>query len=108
MQAELILNGHNKYISITNIYPHYINTGMFNGVNTKLKKWYLRILDPGFQDPNFVVNEIYNAILYKKRQITIPNYFGFVTRIGLCFGSHKFIDFIATNSNDVSGFIGRK
>jgi len=60
-----------KNINITTILPYYINTGMFDGVQSKIP----------ILEPEATALTIIKAIEKKKRLITIPGYIYRVTRI---------------------------
>jgi len=62
----------NKNVSITTIMPYYINTGMFDGVKSKIP-----ILEP--EAASFT---ILKAIEQKKKMVTLPGYIYRLTRLG--------------------------
>lgn len=74
-----------KNINVTTIMPYYINTGMFDGVKSKLP-----ILKP---EPTALT--IVNAIKYNKKMVTIPGYIYRVTRLGQAVMSINFFDWFA-------------
>ena len=61
----------NKNIKVTTIMPYYINTGMFDGVQSKIP----------ILDPEATALTIVKAIEKNKRMVTIPGYIYRLTRI---------------------------
>lgn len=59
-----------KNIKVTTIMPYYINTGMFEGVKSKIP----------ILDPEATTLTIINAILKNKKMVSIPGYIYSVTR----------------------------
>jgi all-trans-retinol dehydrogenase (NAD+) len=91
-----------KNIHITTIMPYYINTGMFDGVKSKLP----------VLEPEATALTIVKAIEQNKKMLTIPGYIYRVTRLGQAIMSVNFFDWFA---GDVLGiyktmehFTGRK
>ncbi len=91
-----------KNIHVTTIMPYYINTGMFNGVRSKIP-----ILDEEAASLTIV-----KAIEKNKKMVTIPGYIYRLTRIGQGLMPIKLFDWFA---GDVLGiyktmehFTGRK
>lgn len=60
-----------KDISVTTIMPYYINTGMFDGVRSKLIP---------IQDPDYAATKIFQAIERRKNYVTIPGFIYHLTR----------------------------
>ncbi|WP_166385523.1 SDR family oxidoreductase [Polaribacter sp. 11A2H] len=74
-----------KSIHVTTIMPYYINTGMFDGVQSKIP-----ILDPEAASLTII-----KAIENNKRMVTIPGYIYRLTRIGQGFMSLNMFDWFA-------------
>lgn len=74
-----------KNIHITTIMPYYINTGMFDGVQSKIP----------ILDPETTALSIIKAIAQKKRMVTIPGYMYRLTRLGQGFMSINVFDWFA-------------
>lgn len=92
----------NKNIKVTTIMPYYINTGMFEGVQSKLP----------ILEPEAAALTIIKAIEKNKKMVTIPGYIYRLTRIGQGIMSINVFDWFA---GDVMGiyktmafFSGRK
>ncbi len=92
----------NKNIKVTTIMPYYINTGMFDGVQSKLP----------ILEPEAAALTIIKAIEKNKKMVTIPGYIYRLTRIGQGIMSINAFDWFA---GDVMGiyktmafFTGRK
>lgn len=66
LEMELL----NKNINVTTIMPYYINTGMFDGVKSKIP----------ILDPEAAALTIINAIAKNKKMISIPGYIYRLTR----------------------------
>lgn len=91
-----------KSISVTTIMPYYINTGMFDGVKSKIP----------ILDPEAAALTIVKAIEKNKKMVTIPGYIYRFTRIGQALFSINMFDWF---TGDVMGiyktmehFVGRK
>lgn len=76
-----------KNINVTTIMPYYINTGMFDGVESKIK-----ILNPETASLTIV-----KAIEKNKKMLTIPGYIYRFTRLGQALMSTNFFDWFAGN-----------
>jgi all-trans-retinol dehydrogenase (NAD+) len=74
-----------KNIYITTIMPYYINTGMFDGVKSKIP----------ILEPEIAAFTIIKAMEHKKRMVTIPGYMYRLTRIGQGFMSINVFDWFA-------------
>lgn len=74
-----------KNISVTTIMPYYINTGMFDGVKSKIP----------IIKPEAAALTIVKAIEKKKRMVTIPGYLYRFTRLGQGFMSIDVFDWFA-------------
>jgi all-trans-retinol dehydrogenase (NAD+) len=61
-----------KNIYVTTIMPYYINTGMFDGVNSKIP----------ILEPEAAALTIIKSVEKKKRMVTIPGYIYRFTRLG--------------------------
>lgn len=75
----------NKNINVTTIMPYYINTGMFDGVKSKIP-----ILEP---EPTAL--EIVKAIESNKKMVTLPKYIYRFTRLGQSIMSINVFDWFA-------------
>lgn len=91
-----------KNVNVTTIMPYYINTGMFDGVQSKIP-----ILEPEAASLTIV-----RAIEQNKKMVTMPGYIYRVTRLGQAIMSVNVFDWFA---GDVLGiyktmefFTGRK
>jgi len=99
---RLELEQQQKNINVTTIMPYYINTGMFDGVKSKLP----------ILEPEAAALTIVKAIEKNKKMVTIPGYIYRVTRLAQALFPIDFFDWFA---NDVLGiyktmehFTGRK
>lgn len=91
-----------KNISVTTIMPYYINTGMFDGVTSKIP----------ILEPEATALAIVKAIESKKKMLTIPRYIYRLSRIGQAIMPINVFDWF---TGDVLGiyktmehFVGRK
>jgi len=64
LRVELMVNNYDGVFT-TQVCPYYINTGMFDGVKSKI----LPIMEP-----EFVADEITEGILLRKQEVTLPFY----------------------------------
>jgi short-subunit dehydrogenase len=91
-----------KKVNITTILPYYINTGMFDGVKSKI-----RILEP-----EATALAIIKAIEKNKKMISIPGYLYRFTRFGQAFMSINVFDWFAGSLlgiyKTMEHFTGRK
>ena len=74
-----------KKVGVTTIMPYYINTGMFDGVRSKLP----------ILKPEAAARKIIKAIERNKKLITIPGYMYRVTRLGQAIMPLRFFDWFA-------------
>jgi short-subunit dehydrogenase len=74
-----------KNIHVTTIMPYYINTGMFDGVQSKIP----------ILDPQITALAIVKAIEKKRRMVTIPGYIYRLTRLGQGLLSIRAFDWFA-------------
>lgn len=74
-----------KNINVTTIMPYYINTGMFDGVKSKIP----------ILEPEAAALTIIRAIEQNKRMVTIPGYMYRLTRLGQGFMSINVFDWFA-------------
>jgi short-subunit dehydrogenase len=74
-----------KNIHVTTIMPYYINTGMFDGVKSKIP----------ILDPEVAALTIIKAIEKNKRMLTIPGYIYRLTKLGQGFMSINVFDWFA-------------
>ena len=91
-----------KKVNVTTIMPYYINTGMFDGVKSKIP----------ILEPEAAALTIIKAIETNKKMVTIPGYIYRFTRLGQAIMSTNVFDWFA---GDVLGiyktmehFTGRK
>lgn len=91
-----------KNVNVTTIMPYYINTGMFDGVQSKIP----------ILEPEAAALTIIKAIEQNKKMVTIPGYIYRFTRLGQALMSINVFDWFA---GDVLGiyktmafFTGRK
>jgi short-subunit dehydrogenase len=91
-----------KKVNVTTIMPYYINTGMFDGVKSKIP----------ILEPEATALTIVKAIEKNKKLISIPRYIYRVTRLGQAIMSINMFDWFA---GDILGiyktmeqFTGRK
>ena len=75
----------NKKVQVTTILPYYINTGMFDGVQSKIP----------ILDPEAAALTIVQAIEKDKKMITIPGYIYRFTRLGQAILSIDVFDWFA-------------
>ena len=91
-----------KNVKITTILPYYINTGMFDGVQSKIK----------ILDPESAALTIVKAIEKNKIIITIPGYIYRVTKLGQAIFPIKLFDWFTGNVlgiyKTMEHFTGRK
>lgn len=92
----------NIAVDVTTIMPYYINTGMFDGVRSKLP----------ILDPEAAALTIVRAIEKNKRMLTIPGYIYRVTRLGQALMSINAFDWFTGSVlgiyKTMEHFIGRK
>ena len=77
----------NKRVNVTTIMPYYINTGMFDGVESKIP----------ILEPEATALTIVKAIEKNKKMITIPGYIYRFTRLGQAIMSVNLFDWFAGN-----------
>ena len=91
-----------KDVTITTIMPYYINTGMFDGVQSKLP----------ILKPEAAARTIVKAIEKNKKMVTIPGYLYRLTRIGQGILSLSVFDWFAGSVlgiyKTMEHFVGRK
>ena len=76
-----------KDVNVTTIMPYYINTGMFDGVKSKIP----------ILEPEAAALTIIKAIEKNKRMITIPGYIYRFTRLGQAIVSINIFDWLTGN-----------
>mmetsp|Transcript_90866 Transcript_90866/g.111219 ORF Transcript_90866/g.111219 Transcript_90866/m.111219 type:complete len:311 (+) Transcript_90866:46-978(+) len=113
LKRELKLLNKHKGIYFTGIFPHFISTGMFDGTKPEAKSLILRMIYPGWLKPERVCNEIYNAIIYKKRKVKIPKYFGDIISLmtflcDYCGLPHWINDYLVNQCGELSHIKGNK
>jgi short-subunit dehydrogenase len=74
-----------KNVQVTTIMPYYINTGMFDGVKSKIP----------ILEPEAAALAIVKAIENNKKMVTIPGYIYRLTRLGQAFLSIDIFDWVA-------------
>ncbi|PVX52439.1 short-subunit dehydrogenase [Balneicella halophila] len=91
-----------KNVKVTTIMPYYIDTGMFEGVRSKIP-----ILKP---EP--VAHKIIKAIEKDKKMVTIPGYIYNLTRLGQAILPTSLFDWVVNNVlgiyKTMEDFTGRK
>lgn len=91
-----------KNVNITTIMPYYINTGMFDGVQSRIP----------ILNPEAAASTIITAMERKKRMITLPGYLYRLTRIGQGLLPLKMYDWVAGNVlgiyKTMEHFVGHK
>ncbi|WP_313114485.1 SDR family oxidoreductase [Aequorivita sediminis] len=92
----------NKAIKVTTIMPYYINTGMFDGVQSKIP----------ILEPETAALTIVKAIEKDKKMVTIPGYIYRFTRLGQAVLSINAFDWFAGKVlgiyKTMEHFVGRK
>ncbi|GGW45364.1 short-chain dehydrogenase [Arenibacter certesii] len=92
----------NKNVNVTTVMPYYINTGMFDGVKSKIP----------ILEPEATALTIIKAIEKNKKMLTIPGYIYKVTRLGQAIMSIKIFDWFAGSVlgiyKTMEHFTGRK
>jgi short-subunit dehydrogenase len=92
----------NKKVGVTTIMPYYINTGMFDGVKSKIP----------ILEPEAAALTIVKAIEKNKKLVSIPGYIYRLTRFGQAVMSINAFDWFAGNVlgiyKTMEHFIGRK
>lgn len=91
-----------KNINVTTIMPYYINTGMFDGVKSKIP----------ILKPEAAALTIIKAIEKNKKMVTIPGYMYRFIKLGQAFMSINFFDWFAGSFlgiySTMEHFTGRK
>ena len=91
-----------KEIQVTTIMPYYINTGMFDGVQSKIP----------ILNPEIAALTIVNAIAKNKKMVTIPGYIYRVTRLAQAVLPLSVFDWFTGSVlgiyKTMEGFTGRK
>ena len=99
---RLEMNQLKTNVNVTTIMPYYINTGMFDGVQSKIP----------ILEPEATAVTIVKAIEKNKKMVTIPGYIYRFTRLGQAVMSIKIFDWFAGNIlgiyKTMEHFIGRK
>ena len=92
----------NKAVNVTTIMPYYIDTGMFDGVKSKIP----------ILEPEAAALSIVKAIEKNKKMVTIPGYIYRFTRIGQALFPLNFFDWFAGSVlgiyKTMEHFVGRK
>ena len=92
----------NKDVNVTTIMPYYINTGMFDGVKSKIP----------ILEPEAAALTVVKAIEKNKKMVTIPGYIYRVTRIGQAILSINVFDWFTGEIlgiyKTMEHFVGRK
>lgn len=91
-----------KKVNVTTVMPYYIDTGMFDGVKSKIP----------IQESEAAALKIVKAIENNKRMLTIPGYLYRLTRFGQAVMSINAFDWIAGSVlgiyETMEHFTGRK
>lgn len=91
-----------KNVKVTTIMPYYINTGMFDGIQSKIP----------ILEPEAAALTIVKAIEKNKRMITMPGYLYRFIKIGQALMPINFFDWFAGSAlgvyNTMDNFKGRK
>jgi hypothetical protein len=99
---RLEMKQQNKNLHVTTIMPYYINTGMFDGVQSKIP----------ILEPEAAALTIIKAIEKNKKMLTIPGYIYKLTRFGQAILSVNVFDWFAGSFlgiyKTMEYFIGRK
>ncbi len=99
---RLELKKQKSNIKVSTIMPYYINTGMFDGVKSRLP----------ILEPEFAAHKIINAIQKDKKMLTLPGYIYHLTRISQGLFSVDAFDWIANSIfgiyKTMENFTGRK
>jgi len=93
-----------KNIHTTVVCPYFINTGMFDGVQTRFP-----LLLP-IMEPSYVVEQIMDAILHNKECLYLPRilHFAMILKVFLPYSSYVTVcDFLGF-STSLDHFVGRK
>ena len=77
LRRELIDLGKIKGIKLTCVNPYFINTGMFDGAESRSNLMNY-IIGCVYLEQNYVAHQIYEAIRYEKREITLSKRLGWV------------------------------
>jgi len=92
----------NKDVNVTTIMPYYINTGMFDGVKSRIP----------ILEPEAAAATIVKAIERNKKMVTIPGYIYRFTRLGQAIMSIAVFDWFAGSVMGIyktmEHFVGRK
>ena len=99
---RLEMNRLKKDVHVTTIMPYYINTGMFDGVNSRIP----------ILEPEAAARTIINAIQKNKKMVTLPGYIYRLTRLGQAVMTVHLFDWFAGNVMGIyktmEHFTGRK
>merc|ERR1712013_320991 len=92
-------------IVFSGIYPHFMNTGMFEGATNSEKLWCNMFTGKEMLEPEFVAEETVKAIEFEKREVVLPwqlahwLYFSYHL-------PHSIQDCSAVTSNSMKAFMG--
>ena len=97
LRSELRIMGSN--VKTTCINPYFINTGMFEGINTPIP----------VLDPDYVANEIFQAIIWEKKVVFLPKGLEYLLRAARLLPV-SYYDFLVNTlkfNRSMDSFIGR-
>ncbi|MXV38907.1 SDR family NAD(P)-dependent oxidoreductase [Flavobacteriaceae bacterium Ap0902] len=83
LRLEMVQLG--KNVQVTTVMPYYINTGMFDGVQSKIP----------IQDPEKAAQKIVKAIENNTQRLTIPGFIFRFTRLGQALMPNRIFDWFA-------------
>merc|ERR1719341_893605 len=89
LRVETLVQGNSDFIKTTVVCPAYINTGMFDGVQSKI----IQILDP-----QFVADQVVDATLSNKAIIMVPS--PAMMKLSTAFGSNCSMDQFTGRDSD--------
>lgn len=101
LRSELALQGHQSYINCTVVCPYYINTGMFDGVVSKIIP---------IMEPEYVTDKIIQGVLTNLEMVIVPRWTVLLLMIKSIMPVKSFLkmgDGMGTNTA-MNTFIGRK
>ena len=106
LRRELMdLGGLHKCIKLTCVSPYFINTGMFEGATSSTDLMH-KSMGCYFLEPDYVCQEIYDAIRYEKRDVTLPPELGGALSLEH-FLPFWFQDWATVTACDMRAFVGR-
>jgi len=106
LRRELIDLGHGDVIKQTVVSPYFINTGMFSGAQASDVSVVSFFTGSEFLDPNYVCNEIIDAIRYEERHLVLPYQLGKIFTLEH-FLPYWFQDWMILRASNMRNFTGR-